>query len=154
HVGDIKIFAPIAIEITPSGTHPGPNILDTCLSSDIGEGAVAVVAIKILSPEIVSNEQVWPAVVVIVAPGAGKAVTIIVLIEASLLGDVLKSTISAIAVPDIWRPVPSIVVRTRYLSGCYRPAIGADVQVQETIMIIIGQGCRGHGPLSGTVCRE
>src|SRR5262249_47851583 len=151
---DIKIFASVTIEIAPSGTHPSSNILHACFRSNISKGAVPIVSIQIFSTEIISYKQIRPAIIVIVSPGTGKTVTVVVLIKAGLLGHVLKSAVSAIAVHDIWRTVPGIVVRTRYLSRCCRPAIGADVKVQETVMIIIGQGCRRHGPLSGSVGRE
>src|SRR5207248_11767186 len=51
------------------------------LLSHISEGSVAVVSVKVLSPEIVHHIKVWPTVAVVVAPSAVETEAVIVLVE-------------------------------------------------------------------------
>src|SRR5262245_55967432 len=45
HIADIKIFAPVAVEVTPGGAHPGSHIFYTGLGSHVGKRAVAIIAV-------------------------------------------------------------------------------------------------------------
>ena len=139
HIANIKVFLPVTIKITPRGAHPRSNILYTCFRSYVGKGAVAIVAVQVLPSEIISDKQVRPAIVVVISPGTGKAVTVIVLIKAALFGHVFKGTVSSIAVQNVRRTIHGIVIGPGYLSRRDGPTISANVEIQETVIVIIGQ---------------
>src|SRR5260370_13698558 len=60
HIGYVKVFASVGIEIEPRNAHSGAHIFDAGLLRDIAKSAVAVVAVEIFAAEIVDHVQVRP----------------------------------------------------------------------------------------------
>jgi hypothetical protein len=83
HIGDVQILTAIVVDVHPAGTHTGPVIFDACFLRNVGEGAVSVVAVEILPPEVVCHMEVRPSVIVVIAPRCGKRKAIVVLIHSA-----------------------------------------------------------------------
>src|SRR5579862_380447 len=113
----------------------------------------ANVLVKILTPEIVGHVQVRPAITVVVAPGRGKAVAVIVLVETGARRDVLKGTAAIGGEPiveqEIRRAVLRVVVRLRIakLILDLKVDIRTEIQIQAAIAIIVRGGHAGESSL-------
>ena len=93
---------------------------------DVGEGAVAVVVEKLgRRPARIADEQVGPAVVVVVDPRGAFAAAAVVA-KARLGGDLLEGAVSLVVVQAIGL------------------AFAADEQVEETVVVVIGPGRAGE----------
>ena len=64
---------------------PAPTSSTPASRGDVGEGAVAVVAVEILAAEIVHHVEIGPAVAIVITPGAAEAVTRVVAVQAGFL---------------------------------------------------------------------
>src|SRR6185312_1453855 len=108
---------------------------------DIRKGAIAIVTIEILPAEIVSNVEVGPSIVVVIAPSAGKREAIVVLVHAGRFGNVFKSSVSAIAEQKIRRPVLRIVIGLwmRILTQPLVVSVETKVNIQQSVAVIIGR---------------
>src|SRR5262249_32704414 len=62
--------------------------------------------------------------------------------------------ISSITIHEVGRPVGGVIIRARYLSCRDRPAIGAYVEIQKTVMVIVSQRRGCHSRLTGSMGRE
>src|SRR5579871_2636564 len=91
HVGDVEVLGAIVVVIEAADAHSRAHIFDARLLRNVGECAVSVVPIKILSSEIVDDVQVGPTVAVVIAPAAAKTIASVVLIEAGLRRDIAKA---------------------------------------------------------------
>src|ERR1700739_2558655 len=111
HIGNGEIFRAIIFKIEPGNAHSRAYIRDACFVCDIGKGAVAVVAIKILASEIVRDIKVWPRMIAGVAPAATETEAIVVLVQPGLLRHIAKSSITIIAQQKVWRTVSGVIVR-------------------------------------------
>src|SRR5260370_28232829 len=152
HIGSVKFFASVTIEIEPRNAHSGAHIFDAGLLRDIAKGAVAVVAIKIFAAEIVDHVQVRPrlaGLAAVVAPAATKTEAGVVLIQTGLFGDVAKGSITIVAQQEIGRTVLRVVVRHRIaiLVVALVISVEAEINVQPAVAIIVGNGRAGKSSL-------
>src|SRR4029077_18114834 len=109
---------------------------------------------EVLSPKIVGYKQIGPAVAIVITPSTGKTVAAIVLVESRLFGNVLESAISPITVHDVRWAVVRVVIRPRDLRGSHGPAIGADIQVEESVVVKVSQRRGGHSASLGCAARK
>ena len=79
HIGYIKILGAIVLVIEPANSHTRADILNAPHGSNVRESSVPIVAVKILSTEIIHHIEVGPAILVEIVPCATKAITRIVL---------------------------------------------------------------------------
>ena len=116
---------------------PGP-MSSTPASSAISRKRPFVIAVQVLTAEVVGDEQVGPAVAIVVAPGGREGETVVVVIHSRGSGDVIevpRLLIEPVPKEKIRRPVPGIVVRRRVavLRFALEIEIGAQVQVQAAV---------------------
>ena len=55
HVRNVEILFAVIVVVQPANAHARANIFDARLRSDIGEGAIAVVAVEIFAAEIIHH---------------------------------------------------------------------------------------------------
>src|SRR5207248_7578272 len=89
-------------------SHSRADVLHAGFGGDAGKCSVAIVAIKIVSTEIVSHIKVGKAVRVVVAPSASKAVTVVVDVQPGGLRAVNKSRIAGVVKEKIGRTIARI----------------------------------------------
>ena len=77
HLGNVDVLFAVIVEVEPGGAHSGADIVHVRCGCNRSECPVAVIAIEIVAPKVVRHVQAGAAVRVIVAPGAGEAVAII-----------------------------------------------------------------------------
>ena len=80
HIGNVKILAAVVVEVDGADAHAGADVFHASLDGDVGEGAIAIVAVEIFAAEVVDHVEVGPAISGEVAPAAAETVTGIVLV--------------------------------------------------------------------------
>ena len=106
-VGFENVEAAVAVVVGGRGAHAGLGaavFVEGCARGDgnVLEGAVAIVVIEDAWGGIAGDENVGPAVVVIVESGDAEGVMAVGLVDVRFSGDVFKGSIAAIAVEDIF----------------------------------------------------
>src|SRR5580704_10634612 len=94
-VGDHEIEKAVAVVVAEGGSGGPAAVGDAGPFGDVGEGAVAVVAIKNISTEA-GDVQIGPTVIVVIADGAAHGETGSG--EASLGGDVGEGSVAIVAI--------------------------------------------------------
>ena len=152
HVSHVKIFGAIVVEVIPADTHACANVFYSSLGSNIGKGSIPIVAIKILSTEVIHHVEVGPAIMVVIAPAATKTVARIVLIQSGFRGHVTERSISIVAHNEVRRTVLGIMIGhwILVLIGALVIAVKTKINVQPSVAVIICDGRTGEGAL-GTV---
>ena len=94
HVSDIQVELLVIVGIEPCDAHARPDILDAGFRRLIPEVHVvidpAAIAVQVVPPEVVRDVQVEPAVLIGIAPSAGKAESMVVLVHSQRRGDFQK----------------------------------------------------------------
>ncbi len=67
----------------------------------VGEGAVVIVMVEIVGDGVVSDEEIGPAIVVVVHPHNPEAIVADVIVDASFDGNFLEGAIAAIVIQEI-----------------------------------------------------
>ena len=99
HVHDEEVEPAVVVEVEGLGADGAPGGAAEHLLGDVGEGAVAVVAVELAAAEHVGDEQVELAVVVVVEDGhvAAPAQPL----QAGLLGHVGEGAVAVVVVEDV-----------------------------------------------------
>ena len=149
HISDVKILDSVIVIIEPADRHARAHILNAGLRSDVGKSSVAVVAVEVLPPEVVHYIKIGPAVAVVVVPTAAKTVAGVVFVEACLRSDIEEGPVPIIAHHEVRRTVLGIMVRGGIfvLVRALVVEVEAEVDVQPTVAIVVGQGSTREGPL-------
>src|SRR5262249_52251249 len=122
------------------------------LGCDVAEPAV-VILVEVVAAEVVRYVEVGPAVAVVVAPGRREAVAIVVLIQTGGCGNVLEVTIAfrgqTVSKEKVGWTVLRIVIRNgiAMLVLAQIVNIGAEVEIESAVAIIIGGRHSGEGAL-------
>src|SRR5229473_8639091 len=126
-----------------------PAVLHTGLAGYIGEGAVAIVPIKVFASEIVDHIEVWPEIAVVVPPAATETEAGVVLIESGLFRDIAKGSVPVVAHHEIRRTILSVVIRhgVAVLIRALVIGVKAKIDVQPSVAVIIRNGGTGEGAL-------
>src|SRR6266481_2252239 len=149
HVCYVKVFRPVIVVVKPADAHPGADILDSGLRSDVSKSSVAVVAVKILSSKIIHHVKVGPAIAVEVVPPATKAITRVVPVETRLGGYIAKRSVPIVAHHKIGRPILRVIIRRRILVLIRALVIDveAEIDIQPAVAVIICNRRPSEGPL-------
>ncbi len=147
HVAGVDVEVPVVVVVDKGGAHAGAVVLDAGALGDVLEAHLAVddteIAVEILAPEVVSDEQVGPAVLVEVAPRRGEAEAVVVLVQADGVGDLDEVPVPVVVEQHIGGPVLCVVVGRRraglVLAGADQERVGAEVEVHEAVAIVIGR---------------
>src|SRR5258706_13837451 len=75
HVADVEILVAVVVVVERADAHSCADVFDSSLRGDIGEGAIAVVPVGVVTAEVVDDVEVRPSVLVGVPPRAAQAVT-------------------------------------------------------------------------------
>ena len=149
HVSDVKIVGSIIVIIEPANAHACADIFNSRLRRDIRERSVSIVAVKILSAEVVHHVEIGPAIAVVITPATAKAVASIVSIKATLRRNIPEGSIPIVAHHEIGRPVFRVIIRKGILIliGALIIDIEAEIDVQPAIAVIVGNGCTRESAL-------
>ena len=55
HVRYVQVLGAVVVIVEPADAHAGPDVFDSGLWSDVGEGPVAIVAIQVLPAKVVHD---------------------------------------------------------------------------------------------------
>ena len=149
HVADVEILRAVVVVVEPGNAHSRANVFDRRLRGNIGERSVAMVAVEILPAKIVDHVEIGPAIAVVIAPPAAKAVTRVVLVQARLCGDIAERAVALVAHQKVRRPVFGIVIGRRIfvLPGALVVGVQAEVNVEPSVAIVVRRGRAGEGSL-------
>src|SRR5580658_77276 len=142
HVGYIEVLRAVTVIVKAADAHARADVLHSHLRSNVGKSSIAVVAVKIFSSEIIDHVKVGPTVAVEVTPSATKAVTRVVLVEASFGSYVTKRSVALVAHHEIWRAVLGGIIRGR-IFVLVRPLVidvEAEVDIGPTVAVVISHG--------------
>src|SRR5580704_5206441 len=116
HVGYVKVGLAVAVVVEPRCAHAIPHILDARLGGNVAKLA-AFVLVQILSPEVIRDEQIGPAIAIIVTPRGREAEAIVILVQPYRLSNIEKPAApigrELVVKEEIGRPVPCIVIGNR-----------------------------------------
>src|SRR5690242_9394419 len=90
HVGHVEVLAAIVVVVEPTDAHAGANVFDAGLRGHVGKRPIAIVAVEILTAEVVDHVKIGPPVAIVVTPSTAEAVAGIVLIHTGLGGYVAE----------------------------------------------------------------
>ena len=91
HVAGVDVEPAVVVVVEERRAHPGAVVQrrrpDAATSSNVTlPSAPPEVAVEVLGAEVVRDEQVGPAVAVVVGPGGGEVIAVVAGVEARLLG--------------------------------------------------------------------
>src|SRR5579862_7037943 len=105
HIRDIKILSSIVIVVEPADAHTCADVFDSSLRCDIGKSSVAIVAIKILPPEIVYHVKIGPSIAVVITPSTAETVTGVIPVEPRFRRHVAEGSVPVVAHHKVGRPI-------------------------------------------------
>src|SRR5262249_39724871 len=141
--------------VEPGGAHAGANVLHSGFGGGVAEFSTFVL-VEILAAEIIGDIQAGPAASVVVAPGGGEAVAVVILIDPAGLGDVLEISrairLQAVPEREVGRAILRIVIRHRVaiLGLALEIDVRADVKIYPSVAIIVGGRHAREGALRRT----
>src|SRR6266404_2818352 len=126
--------------------------------SHVGERSVVIVVIEIVGDGVVGNEEIGPAVVVIVDPHDAEAVVADVIMDAGLHGDFFKGSVTSIVIEKIAFAfeAPGAALHEDSLEAAefvaaelreivhVQMGVAGDVEIDETITVVVAPGRAGH----------
>src|SRR6185312_1246045 len=142
----------IVVVIEPGCAHTRTDVLDSGACGEITEVAVAV-DVKILSSEIIGDEEIGPAVIIEIAPGGRETEPVVVFVHAGFGSAVIERAaavrLEIVAKQKIRRPVLRVLVGrgVGVLGFALKIDVAAEIKVQLAVAIEIG-GCHS-GKSSG-----
>ena len=155
HVAGVDVEVAVVVVVHERRAHARAVVLDARPRGHVTEADLAVdeavVVVEVLAPEVVRHQQVGPAVLVVVGPGGGEAEAVVVLIQPHLLGHVHEAAVAVVAEQDLGRAVVGVVVRRGrsglVLADADEVAVGAQVQVDEAVAVVVRHRRRGQRSL-------
>ena len=113
HLPAVDVLPAVAVEVEPEDAHAGRVVLDAGPGGDVLEAHLPVpqpqVVVQVLSPEVVGDDQVGPAVPVVVAPGGREAEAVVARVQAHLVGHLDEPPVAVVAEEDVGRAVERVV---------------------------------------------
>src|SRR5437660_641879 len=130
------------------------------------EGAVVIVMIKIVGNGIVGDQEIGPAIVVVVNPHDAEAVVADFVVDSGFDGNFLKRAVAAIVIKKIafaFEAPGSALHQDAFESAKLIAAklwqvvhvqmgIAGDVQVDETVAVVVAPGCASHEATATNSC--
>ena len=159
HVAGIDVEAAVVVVVEEGGAHASAVVEHAGLFGDVLEAdraaARAQVAIQVLDAEVVGDEQVRPAVLVVVGPRRGEVIAVVAGVEPGRLGGVDEAALAVVAEQDARRAVAGVVVRHRraglFLAGAEEVGVDAEIDVEEAVAIVVGHRQAGEQALQRLV---
>src|SRR5260370_695870 len=126
--------------------------------SHVGERSVVIVVIEIVGDGVVGNEEIGPAVVVIVDPHDAEAVVADVIVDTCFDGNFLERAVAPIVIEEIAfafeTPGPALhqnaLEAAEFVAAELREiihvqmGIAGDVEIDETVAVVVAPGGAGH----------
>ncbi len=146
---------PVVVVVHEGRAHARAVVLHSRLGGHVTEAHPSVdqplVVVEVLPAEVIGHQEIGPAVLVVVRPGGGEAEPVVVLVEPHLLRDVHEPPVPVVPEEDLWRAVVRVVVGGRgarlVLAHPDEVAVGAQVQVQEPVAVVVRHGRGGERAL-------
>jgi len=149
HRSTVDIRLVVVVEIEPGSAHPRSDVFDACLCGDGGEFSSAIIAVQIVSSEVVGHVEVQKTITVVVAPGARKAVPVVVHIQPRRLSPVQKYCIPFVVEQKVRRAIARVKIRSGIviLVQAHVIAVQAEINVQQSVAIVVSDGGMCERPL-------
>ena len=155
HVPGIDVQVPIVVVVQEGHAHARAVILDTRRRRHILEARLSVhdafVVVQVLASEVVGDQQVRPPVLVVIRPHRRKTESIVVLVEAHLIGDLHEPAVAVISEQHIGRSVQRVMVRRRRTGLVFAHAdeiaVRTQIEVEEPIAVVVCHRARRQGAL-------
>ena len=146
HVSHVNILGAVLVEVGPANAHARTDVFNTCLRSHIRKGSIAIVTVKILTPEIIHHVKVGPSISVVIAPAAAETVTRVVLIKARLRSHVTERSVAVVPHHEIRRAILGVMIGDRIfvLIGALIINVETKINIQPAVAVIIGDGRAGE----------
>src|SRR2546430_11508575 len=99
----------------------------------------AIIAAKTVPAKVVGQIEVRKTVIVVVAPGARKAVPVVIHVQSSRLGPIHKRRISFVVKQKVWRAISCVKIRSGIviLIEAHIITVQAKIDVQPTVAIVV-----------------
>src|SRR5229473_176504 len=124
----------------------------------VGEAAVVIVVVEIVGNGIVGDEQIGPAIVVVIHPNDSEAVVTDLIVDARLDGNFLEGAVAAIVIEEIAFALqaPGAALHQNALEAAELVAaelgeivhvqmrIAGDEKIDEAVAVIVAPGSAGH----------
>ncbi len=157
HVARVDVQVPVVVEVHEGGAHARAVVLDAGLGGHVLEVDLTVdpslVVVEVLPAEVVRDQEVGPPVLVVIAPGGREAEPVVVLVEADRVRHVHEPPVAVVVKEHVRGAIERIVVRRRraglVLAHADVVAVGAEVDVQESVAVVVGHRRRGQRALQG-----
>ena len=142
HVRNVQVLVAVIVIIEPADTHAGPYIFYPTLSRNIVKRSVALIAIKVLTAEVINNIKIRPAISIRISPAATETVACIVLIQPRFSGGVTERAVAVVAHQKIRRSVFRIVVGQRIvvLTAALIKSVETEVNIEKSVAIVVRGG--------------
>src|SRR5579871_732163 len=140
HSSRVDILYAAIVDIEPTGAHTRARFVDVSLAGNRSKRPVAVVAIEVVSPEVVYDVQIRPAVSIAVSPRTRKAVAVVLNIQTSGLSAVFECAVSFVVEEIVRRAVSRIEIwhRISVLTQALVVVVQAEINVEAPIVVVIG----------------
>src|SRR5207302_1360110 len=152
----VVVIAPIDAHIAELHTFAAEG--HTSEHARVGEGTVVIVVIEIVGDRVVGDEEVGPAVVVVVHPHDAEAVVADVVMDAGLDGNFLEGAVAAIVIEKIafaleapgaalhqnaFEAAEFVAAKLREIVHV-EMRIARNVEIDEAVAIVIAPGSASH----------
>ena len=162
HVAGVDVEVAVVVVVEERRAHAGAVVEDAGLRRDVLEAdraaARAEVVKEVLDAEVVGDEQIGPAVLVVVGPRRGEVVAIVGGVEAGGLGRVDEAAVPVVVEQHAGRAVACVVIGHRraglLLAGAEEVGVDAEIDVEEAVAIVVGHRQAGEDALQRRVEAE
>ena len=145
HVAGVDVEQAVVVVVEERGAHAGAVIEDARGRGDVLEFHLAIatpeVVIQVLGPEVVRDQQIRPAVAVVVGPGRREVIAIVAGVETGLLRRVDESAVAVVAEEHARRSVARVVVRRRraglVLAGAEEIRVDAQIEIEKAVPVVV-----------------
>ena len=150
HVGEVEIGKAVAIVVEPGGAHAGTGIVGVGFWGYVTEDAVGI-AVEVFATEVVGDAEVGPAIAVVVTPGGGKAEAVVVVVQACGGGGIDEGSGGGefVAEEEVGGAIAGVFVGqgVAVLGAVAEEVIGAEIEIEVTVAVVIGGGHGGEAAL-------
>ena len=152
HVAGVDVEAAVVVVVHEGRAHAGTLVLDPGRRAHLLEADAPAppseVVVEVLLPEVVRDQQVGPAVAVVVAPGGGEVVPVVARLQPRLPRGLHEVAVPVVVEEHARGAVARVVVghgRARLaLADPVVERVDAEVEVEEAVAVVVGHRHR-HG---------
>ena len=158
-VAGVDVEQSVVVVVDERRAHTCPVVEHAGRRRDVLEHDAAVafaeIAIEVFRPEVVGDQQVLPAVAVVVGPGRREVIAVVAGVEARVARRVDEAAATVVTKEHARRTVARVVIgrgRARLvLAGAEEIGIDAEIEVEEPVAIVVGHRDRRQHTLERLV---